>query len=828
MIALKPSRPLFGGYALVAFVCAWLAGIWLAGLGPLEAWAPAYWLVMGAAGLALAVGAALVGRRYGLSPSWRRGLRGALAAGALLLWLGLGAARASATSPAHDPLSIARFAHGGTVQAQGEVAAEPDERGGSRTLTVRVSSITLSGGQAQPASGEVEATVYGPGDWFAPAYGDTVLLTGALKPLDGSYAPVGVVARMSGARAHILARGGGVPLLAALYQWRVALAQAIERSLPEPEAALLIGILLGLKSPALRARLSLFIATGTIHLVVPAGLKVSLLAEMASRVTRRLGAWPQAIVALVAVGAYAALGGGGPAAIRAAIMGALLALAPALGRSYNVYTALALAVLIMTGIEPALISDAGFQLTALATFALPLLTPGMQAALLWLVGPLGKSRAAEVIAESLAVTLAAQAATIPVLALTFHEVSLVAPLANLLTVPLLAPLLVAGAALAAVAALGWAPLALGLAWIIWPALAWVNGVIVWAAGLPLAALSVAQAPAALAPLYYAALIGVVIALWPRLRAAQATLGAGRRGALSFGRRAVMVALALALLASLGASVPALAESGVAHLDFLDVGPGGAAILLREPGGFTALIDGGPDGPALQSALAARLPFWRRSLDLVILTDPRAGVARGLEDAAAHFHIAYAVDAGMAHPSQEYLAYLDAMRRAGATRQQARADAAIHLASGATLTALAPPQTLYPPHESDTPASDDLILRLDTPGLSALFLGAADSYALDALAGSGEPLAADVVELALPRGAALDLSGPLGAVLAAAHPRVIIICDSPAPALKGSPAVLAGMGPSDEQAAAALGASVYRISADGAIALSGGSHGWSLG
>ena len=89
-----------------------------------------------------------------------------------------------------------------------------------------------------------------------------------------------------------------------------------------------------------------------------------------------------------------------------------------------------------------------------------------------------------------------------------------------------------------------------------------------------------------------------------------------------------IALALALLASLGASVPALAQENAAHLDFLDVGPGGAAILLREPGGFTALIDGGPSGPALESALAARLPFWRRSLDLVVLTDTRAGDARG--------------------------------------------------------------------------------------------------------------------------------------------------------------------------------------------------------
>src|SRR5258705_524216 len=168
---------------------------------------------------------------------------------------------------------------------------------------------------------------------------------------------------------------------------------------------------------------------------------------------------------------------GGPAAIRAAVMGALLALAPALGRAYNVFTALALAVLLMTVLEPALLYDAGFQLTALATAGLPLLTPRIARRLVVWLRWLPFSA---VIAELLAVTLAAQIATLPVLALTFHIISFVAPLANLLTVPLLAPLLVLGSLVATVGAVG-GPLAgtlgLVLAWVVWPLLAFVNGAI---------------------------------------------------------------------------------------------------------------------------------------------------------------------------------------------------------------------------------------------------------------------------------------------------------------------------------------------------------------
>lgn len=511
-------------------------------------------------------------------------------------------------------------------------------------------------------------------------------------------------------------------------------------------------------------------------------------------------------------------------------MGALLALAPALGRVYNVYTALALATFIMTVIEPALLYDAGFQLTVLATFALPLLTPALQQALLRPFGRLSRRVVAQVVAESLAVTIAAQVATLPTLALTFHVVSLVAPLANLLTVPFLAPLLTLGGLLALLAALGWSLAALALAWVVWPLLWWVNAAIAACAALPLAALQTPPAPALLAAVYYAALLALIIALAPRLAAATRALADHPRQARRpLVGRVLAVTLGIALLGSLGASAPALAAQRQAQLVALDIGPGGSALLLRLPDGASALIDGGPSGPALESALASRLPFWQRSLDVVVLTDVRAGDARGLEDAASHFAIRHALDAGMLHPNSEYLAYLDAMRRSGASRQQFRAGDVVHLDAVTTLTALAPPQTLYRPNEGDTAASDDLILRLQTPGLRALLLGAADAYALDALAGSGQPLAADVVVVAAQRGAPLDLSGPLGDVLRLAHPHAVIVTDAPVATQVHTGAALAtNMWASDADVTAATGAQVYRVSDTGALTLSGDASGWALG
>lgn len=59
--------------------------------------------------------------------------------------------------------------------------------------------------------------------------------------------------------------------------------------------------------------------------------------------------------------------------------------------------------------------------------------------------------------------------------------------------------------------------------------------------------------------------------------------------------------------------------GLLHIALLDTD--GDAILIQLPNGATVLVDGGTDGETLVLQLGERLPFWRRTLDLVILSDP---------------------------------------------------------------------------------------------------------------------------------------------------------------------------------------------------------------
>lgn len=88
------SRPLFGGYALVAVTVAWIAGIALRSVGPLPLVLPWVWLIAGVPALIFLF--VLVQRR---SLPEGAGGRFALILAILLLALAFGAARAAWADP---------------------------------------------------------------------------------------------------------------------------------------------------------------------------------------------------------------------------------------------------------------------------------------------------------------------------------------------------------------------------------------------------------------------------------------------------------------------------------------------------------------------------------------------------------------------------------------------------------------------------------------------------------------------------------------------------------------------------------------------------------
>src|SRR6266516_6319696 len=266
-------------------------------------------------------------------------------------------------------------------------------------------------------------------------------MQGKVQPSFPYHAPE-VLASLSFPRLNMVGSSGN-PIIATLFHLRLRLASIIEQSLPQPMAALLIAILLSLQTPALKPLAKLFQLTGTAHLIVPSGFKVTILAGIVAGSTRwiykrrdkqlkpllpaqkREGYWRQWLVTsivILCIIAYSVLSGAGPAAQRACIMGIILAIAPRFGRAYNIYTAMALAVLIMCIFDPFELWNTGFQLSTIGTLGIVVLTPLYQR----LFSPIEHVPFTTIILETVAVTLAAQIATLPIFASTFKQVSIIA------------------------------------------------------------------------------------------------------------------------------------------------------------------------------------------------------------------------------------------------------------------------------------------------------------------------------------------------------------------------------------------------------------------
>jgi predicted membrane metal-binding protein len=95
------------------------------------------------------------------------------------------------------------------------------------------------------------------------------------------------------------------------------------------------------------------------------------------------------------------------------------------------YTAMGLAAIAMSLIDPFILWDTGFLLSFLGTLGIVLLTPFFQR----LLAPIEHLPFGHFITEIIAVTLAAQVATLPIFAVTFETISFIAPIASMLTVP---------------------------------------------------------------------------------------------------------------------------------------------------------------------------------------------------------------------------------------------------------------------------------------------------------------------------------------------------------------------------------------------------------
>src|SRR3989339_589356 len=96
--------------------------------------------------------------------------------------------------------------------------------------------------------------------------------------------------------------------------------------------------------------------------------------------------------------------------------------------------------------------------------------------------------------------------------------------------------------------------------------------------------------------------------------------------------------------------------------FFDVGQGDA-VLIRTPSRQNVIIDGGPDN-VLAAKLGQALPFYDRTVDLMILTHPHDDHLVGLIQVLEKYQVKQILYTGALQPTDNYLKWLQVIKDKG--------------------------------------------------------------------------------------------------------------------------------------------------------------------
>ncbi len=648
------------------------------------------------------------------------------------------------------------------VQLRGYVDRYPLRREGRWELVLQVEHLTW-GDQEREVSGRVRLLTRSPGPF---RYGQPVQATGALveppRFPDFDYrsylARRGIHSLLQ--RPRVVPLPGptrGSELLQVLYVWRRRGEAVLQGLLPEPYAALANGMLLGVEAGIADDLYEQFNRTGTSHVIVISGSNVAvvagvLMALAARTLGRRRALWPT----LAGIGLYALSVGGDAAVVRAALMGGLFVLATGLGRRSAALVSLVVACGAMLLLDPRTLWDVGFQLSAAATAGLILFGARLDRAVQRLWQRLRGLRASHssaspadptagmgmeapsvsgVLREGLLLTLAANLTTLPLILHHFGRLSLVSPLTNLLIAPVQPLIMLWGGSGLLLGLFGLEPLAQILLWVPYLCLAWTVFWVQWTADLPGAALDVPRLGWPGLLLAYGG-IGMLLGRprvperWPRLpwrwlQGMGLTVG---------GAAAALIWVAVAQ-----------SPDGRLRVTFLDVGQGDG-ILIETPSGRQVLVDGGSDLDRLSRELGAVMPFWDRSLDLVIATHPDQDHTAAQEGLPARYRIGRAVQsqALLHHPDSQ--AWQDAMAGAGVSVAAMGMGGWMDLGDGVALWVLWPPPELPETFEGEEKNDRSLVMLLVYGDFRLLLAGDAEIPTERALLARGLPVGATVLKV----------------------------------------------------------------------------------
>lgn len=554
--------------------------------------------------------------------------------------------------------------------------------------------------------------------WDAVPQGATVAADARLAPSEAGEAALLVVR----AREPPRLVAAPAPVDAAVQAVRTGLRDACARLTPDARAlvpALVVGDISAMSEDLTEP----FRITGLTHLTAVSGANLTLLLVFLRAVAVRCGARGRGLSAVLVVGvvAFVAVCLGEPSVVRAAAMG-LVGLA-ALGRGGTPARGLrhlATAVLVIVLVDPWLSRSVGFWLSVLATFGL-----------LWWARPLTDALGRWLprwAAEAIAVALAAQLATEPVVVWLAGRISVVGVLANVVAAPLVGPATVLGLAAAVLAPFA-PPLAVVPAWLA----GWCAQAIAWTArlgaALPGAAVAWPVTPSALG-LVTAGCALAVVTLPRLLRSPVAGIG---------------IALAIVVLLVRVPITPGWPPSAWA-VAVCDVGQGDATV-LNAGGGAGVVVDAGPEPAALRACLAG---LGVERVPLLLLTHLHADHVGGLPALAGLSPETVVASAIRTPASGDRLVAALGVPRHTARAGESWTVGAVRLEilaapdGGATADGRAVGGEPVGEGESSGENDASLLVRAEVEGVSVLLAGDVETAGQASRLGLGERLGVDVL------------------------------------------------------------------------------------
>jgi competence protein ComEC len=650
-----------------------------------------------------------------------------------------GALRFQSSLPLTDERSLQFYNNQGTAEIKGMVATDPEVRDKVTHLRLSADEIKVDN-EWHEISGE--ALLFVP-RYPAYDYGDELLVIGKLETppqLDdfdyqGYLAHQGIYSTIRYPKVEVLETGKGFTPLEWVYSLRNRLSQALAEVLPEPQASLAQGIVLGKRGTIPSSLKDDLAHSGTAHLLAISGLHLSILAGM----LLSLGIWlfgrrhyTYIWLTLGIIWLYALVTGMHPPVIRAVIMASLFLTAELLGRQRSAFTALAFAAAIMVGINPQILWTASFQMSFVAMAGLIFIFPPLR-----LLGrravnaTLGEEGTAVSIAnitvDSFSVTLGAILAVWPLIAYYFSIVSFAAPVATFLALPALPGIIVTGALAGGIGLIA-LPVAQVIAWLAWLFLSYLVLVVNAFAAIPLSFIKVGSINTSVVFGYYLAL---TLALWFNSHRWQAsTITSESRSRLRSGviktanlasrlptRWIIPPLLLVAILVSITA---ATMPDDRLHVSFLDVGQGDAILIQR--GRQQVLIDGGPSPQVISLELGKQMPFWDRTIELVILTHPHSDHLAGLVEVVRRYQVKQVFYPDLDYESSLYDEWLSLIQNT--ERTIAQVGQRIDLGEGIVIDVLNPQHPMLTDTDSDVD-NNAVVLRLSMGRVS--FLLTADMF-----------------------------------------------------------------------------------------------------